>query len=81
MSSGKQYTDQQMAAFTQMAYWEDLNDIVQAKGAPVDVKDLISDPAKLYSLEKLGFTKSQIENSGWQIVDTYDTNEGTGDNK
>ncbi len=78
MSSGKQYTDQQMAAFTQMAYWEDLNDIVQAKGAPVDVKDLISDPAKLYSLEKLGFTKSQIENSGWQIVDTYDTNAKNG---
>lgn len=78
MSSGKPYTDQQMAAFTQMAYWEDLNDIVQAKGSPVYVKDLMSDPAKLYSLEKIGFTKEQIENSGWQIVDTYDTNAKNG---
>ena len=68
-----QYTDQQMAAFSKIAYFE-LNDTFQANG-PVYLKDVLTTHQK-EELALVGLEESDY--SSWKLVDVYDTNNKNG---
>ena len=72
-----QYTDQQMAAFSKIAYFEQLNDALQANGGkPVSLGDIRLTDGQKAELENIGFKYEDYKN--WKIVDVYDTNDKNG---